>query len=72
MAPKNRFAIGAWLKIIHPSDNRAVRQRGMKNANGEAIDMARRQPAARADPVDGSGDHALSARLSEAAAETAA
>ncbi len=42
VAPKNRFAVGAWLKIIHPSGNRAVRQGGMKNANGEAIDVARR------------------------------
>ena len=44
----------------------------IKNANGEAIDVARRQPAARADPVDGPADHALIARLSEAWAETAA
>ena len=31
-------------ELLHPSGSRTVRLGGMKNANGEAIDVARRQP----------------------------
>ena len=69
---KNRFSVGDWIEIIHPSGNRTVRLDRMKNAEGEAIEVAAGNPLRVWIPVDGPAEHALIARLSQAPAEATA
>ena len=69
---KNRFAVGDWIEIIHPEGNRTVRLDVMKNAEGQAIDVAPGNPLRVWIPVEGPAEHALIARLNQAPAETVA
>ena len=69
---KNKFSVGDWIEIIHPQGNRTVRLDVMKNADGEAIEVAAGNPLRVWIPVDGPAEHALIARLSQAPAEAAA
>ena len=63
---KNRFAVGDWIEIIHPQGNRTVRLDVMKNADGQAIEVAAGNPLRVWIPVDGPAEHALIARLHQA------
>jgi putative protease len=65
---KNRFAVGDWIEIIHPLGNRTMRLDVMKNADGQAIDVAAGNPLRVWIPMDGPAEHALIARLSQAPA----
>ena len=69
---KNRFAVGDWLEIIHPSGNRTVQLKQMKNADGQPIQVAAGNPLRVWIPVDGPADKALLARLTRAPAEASA
>ena len=60
---KNRFAVGDWIEIIHPAGNRTVQLTTMKNAEGQAIQVAPGNPLRVWIPVDGPADQALIARL---------
>ena len=60
---KNRFAVGDWIEIIHPAGNRTVQLTTMKNADGQAIQVAPGNPLHVWIPVEGPAEHALIARL---------
>ena len=60
---KNRFAVGDWIEIIHPAGNRTVQLTTMKNAEGQAIQVAPGNPLRVWIPVDGPADQALIERL---------
>ena len=63
---KNRFAVGDWIEIIHPSGNRTVQLGVMKNAAGESIQVAPGNPLRVWIPIDGPAEQALIARLQAA------
>ena len=60
---KNRFAVGDWIEIIHPAGNRTVQLTTLKNAEGQAIQVAPGNPLHVWIPVEGPAEHALIARL---------
>ena len=60
---KNKFSVGDTIEIIHPSGNRKVPLTQMKNAKGEAIEVAPGSPLRVWIPMDGPADGALIARM---------
>ena len=66
---KNRFAVGDWIELITPQGNRTLRIDMMKNADGEAIDVAAGNPLRVWIPVDGPAERGLIARLAVAPGE---
>ena len=60
---KNRFAVGDTLEIIHPSGNRKLELREMKNLEGQSIDVAPGSPLRVLIPLDGPAEGALIARM---------
>ena len=60
---KNRFAVGDWIEIIHPSGNQTVQLTQMKNLDGEAIEVAQGSPIRVWIPYPHASGHALIARL---------
>ena len=66
---KNRFAVGDWIEIIHPSGNRTVKLETMKNLDGEAIEVAAGNPLRVLIPIAGPAESALIAKLSQAPSE---
>jgi putative protease len=60
---KNKFSVGDTIEIIHPSGNRKVPLTQMKNAKGEAIDVASGSPHKVWIPLDGPTEGALIARM---------
>ena len=60
---KNKFSVGDTIEIIHPSGNCKVRLTTMKNAKGEAIEMAPGSLLRVWIPMDGPADGALIARM---------
>jgi putative protease len=60
---KNKFAVGDTIEIIHPSGNRKVALTQMKNALGQAIDVASGSPIRVWIPMEGPAERALIARM---------
>jgi U32 family peptidase len=60
---KNKFAVGDTIEIIHPSGNRKVPLTQMKNAQGEAINVAPGSPIRVWIPMEGPAEGALIARM---------
>ena len=60
---KNKFSVGDTIEIIHPSGNRKVPLTQMKNAKGEAIEVAPGSPLRVWIPMEGPADGALIARM---------
>lgn len=65
---KNRFAVGDWLEIIHPSGNRTIKLETMKDLDGASIEVAAGNPLRVRIPVAGPVENALIARLQVAPA----
>ena len=66
---KNRFAVGDWIEIIHPSGNQTVQLTQMKNLDGQAIEVAQGSPIRVWIPYPHTSGNALIARLLHAPAE---
>ena len=60
---KNKFSVGDTLEIIHPSGNRKVQLHEMKNADGQAIEVASGSPLRVWIPMQGPAEGALIARM---------
>jgi putative protease len=60
---KNKFAVGDTIEIIHPSGNRKVALTQMKNAQGQAIEVASGSPIRVWIPMEGPAEGALIARM---------
>ncbi|MET4576117.1 prephenate-dependent tRNA uridine(34) hydroxylase TrhP [Ottowia thiooxydans] len=65
---KNRFAVGDWIEIIHPSGNRTMKLETMKGLDGTPMEVAVGNPVRVLIPVTGPADSALIAKLSQAPA----
>jgi putative protease len=65
---KNRFAVGDTIEVIHPSGNRTLHLTAMRNAEGQAIEVAPGNPHRVWIPVPGPAEGALIARVLEPAA----
>jgi len=60
---RNKFSVGDRLEIIHPSGNQTIELTAMKNAQGEAIQVAVGNPVRVWIPLPANRDGALVARL---------
>ncbi|MBD3892881.1 tRNA 5-hydroxyuridine modification protein YegQ [Hydrogenophaga sp.] len=60
---KNRFAVGDWIEVIHPSGNRVLQVQTMHNPDGQPIAVAAGSPLRVWLPLPGPSDGALLARL---------
>jgi U32 family peptidase len=60
---KNKFAVGDTIEVIHPSGNRKVALTQMKNAQGQAINVASGSPIRVWIPMEGPAEGALIARM---------
>ena len=60
---KNKFSVGDRLEIIHPSGNQTIELTAMKNASGEAIEVAVGNPVRVWIPLPANRNGALLARL---------
>lgn len=59
---KNRFRVGDWLEVIHPSGNQLVQLGAMRSTEGQDIDTAPGSPLRVRIPLDARHDGALLAR----------
>jgi len=60
---KNRFAVGDTLEIIHPSGNRLIELKEMRNLDGQPVQVAAGNPLRVRIPLEGPAEGALIARL---------